>query len=221
MTRTTSSPLPGTDRVDPAAAAAAGAEQVAALFRRYATQVYGYVRLRTTPELPDIADDVVADTFITAWRLRDRIPADPLPWLLVIARNALANRQRSAKRSARLTVAMVSVRHLARHEPAAEDVVIARDDVMAALSSLPDEQREALFLTAWDGLAQGEAADLAGCSERTFARRLRRAREHLDRELGAPTARDVAPAPAQSSIPVPAEAIETTGPDRGSTKEKP
>lgn len=148
------------------------------LYRSFATRVYGYVRLRAAPEL---ADDVVADTFLAAWRLRDAVPNDPLPWLLVIARNALANRQRSANRGTRLVVAMATVERLAHHAAPAEDIAIDRNAVLAALAELADEEREALLLTAWDGLAVADAAAVAGCSARTFARRLRRARDRLDK----------------------------------------
>ncbi len=157
------------------------ADLVSDLFRRYANRVYGYVRLRTTPE---IADDVVADTFLAAWRLRDRIPDEPLPWLLVVARNMLANRHRAVGRSLRLVVAMARVEQLAGHQPPAEDAVVARDEVLGALARLMDDERDAVLLVAWNGLSHRDAA-AAGCSERTSARRLRRARYHL-RDLAAP-----------------------------------
>lgn len=147
------------------------------LFRLFATRVYGYVRLRATAEL---ADDVVADTFLTAWRLRESVPNDPLPWLLVIARHALANRQRSARRGTRLVVAMANVAQLAHNADAAEEIAVNRAAVLAALAGLRPDDREALLLVAWDGLATADAATVAGCSERTFARRLRRARSQLN-----------------------------------------
>lgn len=153
------------------------ADPAGELFRSFATRVYGYVRLRSTP---DIADDVVADTFLTAWRLRESVPDDPMPWLLVIARNALANRQRSARRGTRLVVAMASVAELAHHAAAAEDIAVDRAAVLAALASLCPEDREALLLVAWDGLTTADAATVAGCSQRTLARRLSRARRQLD-----------------------------------------
>ena len=42
------------------------------------------------------ADDVIADVFLVAWRRLEEVPADPLPWLLGVARRTLANRCRSA-----------------------------------------------------------------------------------------------------------------------------
>lgn len=153
-----------------------GRDMTTELFRLFARRVYAYVRLRAAP---DLADDVVADTFLTAWRLRESVPDGPLPWLLVIARNALSNRQRSERRGTRLVVAMASVAHLAHEADAAEDVAVDRAAVLAALAELRPEDREALLLVAWDGLTVADAATVAGCSERTFARRLRRARSHV------------------------------------------
>lgn len=178
----------------------AEADPIGELFRSFAARVYGYVRLRTTA---DLADDVVADTFVTAWRLRESVPDDPLRWLLVIARNALANRQRSARRGTRLVVAMANVDRLAHHAAAAEDIAVDRAAVLAALAGLRPEDREALLLVAWDGLTTADAAAVAGCSERTFARRLRRARSRLD---AAAFGHQAAPDPADMpSIPNPSE----------------
>ncbi|MBN9611805.1 MAG: RNA polymerase sigma factor [Actinobacteria bacterium] len=188
------------------------ADLVSDLFRRYANRVYGYVRLRTTPE---IADDVVADTFLTAWRLRDRIPEEPLPWLLVVAHNMLANRHRAVGRSTRLVVAMARVEQLAGYQPAAEDAVVARDEVLGVLARLTDDERGAVLLVAWDGLSHRDAAAVAGCSERTLARRLRRARYHL-RDLAAPAT--VATAAATTADPMnPGSSTDATDPTKESS----
>lgn len=162
------------------------ADLIDTLFRTYASRVYGYVRLRAPA---DLVDDVVADTFLTAWRLRDSVPAEPLPWLLVIARNALANRQRSQRRGARLVIAMATVEQFARQGQSADDAVLERESALAALARLGDDEREAILLTAWDGLSPHDAARVAGCSARTFARRLQRARRQLHTALGLPAAR--------------------------------
>jgi RNA polymerase sigma-70 factor (ECF subfamily) len=37
-----------------------------------------------------MAPDVVAETFLVAWRRLDDVPADPLPWLYGVARRVLA-----------------------------------------------------------------------------------------------------------------------------------
>ena len=53
--------------------------------------------------------------------------------------------------------------------------------MLAALGELTELEREALLLIAWDGLSNGAAAAVAGCSVRAFEVRLSRARARLTR----------------------------------------
>ena len=48
------------------------------------------------------AEDLTAETFAIAWRRRDRIPENDLPWLYAIAIRVIANHLRSVGRKARL-----------------------------------------------------------------------------------------------------------------------
>ena len=59
---------------------------------------------------PAEADDLVAEMFLTVWRRFDELPADPLPWVLRIARGVLANRRRGNERRAALTARLISER---------------------------------------------------------------------------------------------------------------
>src|SRR5215218_9123212 len=65
-------------------------------------RVLGFV-LRRTANRED-AEDVVAETFLTAWRRLDQIPAGvgARLWLYGVARNALANHHRGERRRGRL-----------------------------------------------------------------------------------------------------------------------
>lgn len=65
------------------------------------------------------------------------------------------------------------------------DGVAERAAVVAALERLAEGDREALRLVAWEGLEASRAAHAAGCSPRTFAVRLHRARRRLMKELAA------------------------------------
>ena len=68
-----------------------------------------------------------------------------------------------------------------------EDAAIARDQLkklVAALDRLPEALREALMLTAVDGLSQAAAAAALDCSVKAIEYRVHRAREMLARELG-------------------------------------
>jgi RNA polymerase sigma-70 factor (ECF subfamily) len=65
------------------------------LFREHYPAVRAYVSRRAPYEL---AQDVIAETFLIAWRRFDDLPSDPLPWLYGVARRLLANQRRSAGR---------------------------------------------------------------------------------------------------------------------------
>jgi DNA-directed RNA polymerase specialized sigma24 family protein len=65
------------------------------LFREHYRAVRGYA-LRRAPG--DLAQDVVSETFLAAWRRLDDVPDDALPWLYGVARRVPANQRRSADR---------------------------------------------------------------------------------------------------------------------------
>lgn len=133
----------------------------------------------------DAADDVVSETFLVAWRRRSELPDEPLPWLLVVARNLLANQRRSGARADRLWLATVRAQwHLHAAAPA-EDAVMERDRCVDALEACTRPEREALLLVAWDGLSVADAAAVAGCSPRAFTVRLSRARARMRARLDA------------------------------------
>lgn len=58
-------------------------ERFVALWTEHAPRVMAYALRHVGP---DGAEDVVAETFLVAWRRLDRVPEDALPWLLVVAR---------------------------------------------------------------------------------------------------------------------------------------
>ncbi len=153
--------------------------RLADLYDRWAVNVHAYARRHCGP---DGADDVLAETFLVAVRRIDDVPPDPLPWLLVVARNVIANQRRAARRRDNLSAA-VGAQPLTTHSPAGE-VAEERLEMARALGSLTDVEREALLLVAWDGLSLSEAAHVAGCRERAFRARLSRARRRLAAELG-------------------------------------
>ncbi|GAA0924668.1 DNA-directed RNA polymerase sigma-70 factor [Virgisporangium aurantiacum] len=128
------------------------------------------------------ADDVVAETFLVAWRRLADVPANPLPWLLGVARNVVHERYRDQVRQSALAAEM-----RAWVREAEEDVaehVTDRAAVLLALAALGDADREILTLTAWHGLAARDAARVVGCSTATFFVRLHRARKRLQDALG-------------------------------------
>ncbi|HEX5248064.1 MAG TPA: sigma-70 family RNA polymerase sigma factor [Gaiellales bacterium] len=122
---------------------------------------------------------IAAETMAIAWRRLDRVPVDdPRPWLFVTARNLLmAERRRSSRRSQ-------ADRVLARPE-AAPAVESADPAVTRALRALPERDREALLLVAWEDLTPAQAAEALGIAPVAFRVRLLRARRRFARSLAA------------------------------------
>jgi RNA polymerase sigma-70 factor, ECF subfamily len=132
---------------------------------------------------PERAKDVVAETFLVAWRRLDDVPAEPRPWLLGVARRVIAGQRRSESRREALALRLQSAH---RRDPGSVDVAGAlagRDEVLAAFAALGERDQEVLRLVAWDGLSVGEAADVLGISRLAFAVRLHRARRRMARAL--------------------------------------
>lgn len=127
---------------------------------------------------PDDVHDLVADTFLTAWRRLDEVPEDAVPWLFGSARRHIANRRRSTRRRQALDVRLANEPSPSRIEASHVD-----ERIVAAIGRLPEAEREAMMLVAWDGLDPKRAAKAAGCGSGTFRVRLHRARSRLKREL--------------------------------------
>lgn len=168
----------------------------AALYRSLARRVFAYA-LRHSDD--STAQDVVSETFLIAWRRRAELPDDPLPWLLVVARNTLSNRRRREQHQDRLARSVGRLEQVA--SAGADHDVIERQVVLAALAELSAFEREALLLVAWDGLTNSAAAQVAGCSVRAFEVRLSRARARLRRGMSTPTAEPRSLHPTREATP--------------------
>ena len=135
---------------------------------------------RRTPDRSE-AHDAVSETFLILWRRLDDAPRDeeiPL-WLYGVARRVLANRRRSRVRRERLTARLTE---LADRTTELDDVASARlhaREVLTALQTLREQDREVLLLAAWENLTTAEIASVLGCSENAAAIRLHRARRRL------------------------------------------
>lgn len=128
------------------------------------------------------ADDVVAETFLVAWRRRDDVPTDDaLPWLLAVARNVWLNQRRSDRRR------YAFVRRLPPPEPVPppDEPADAREAaaVRRALATLSEGDQEILRLVVWDGLTTAQLATALDCSPGAARVRLHRARQRLAGEL--------------------------------------
>jgi RNA polymerase sigma-70 factor, ECF subfamily len=149
-----------------------------AVYAAHNAAVRTYVRRRVDSQ---DADDVVADVFVIAWRRLREVPEDPLPWLLGVARRVMANRWRGATRAAALRDRMIFERP--RSAPSVSMSPGSSQEVLRALSTMREKDRETLLLVAWEGLAPAQAAAVLGVSPNTFSARLSRARRRFERAL--------------------------------------
>lgn len=127
----------------------------------------------------DLADDLVQETMLKAWKAREQYvpgPASMKSWAFVILRNCFLSQMRRKKFTAEYD------------EQAAERSLVAPDDqgdslhladVQRALLMLPVDQREALILIGAGQLSYEEGAAICGCAVGTMKSRVSRARAAL------------------------------------------
>jgi RNA polymerase sigma-70 factor, ECF subfamily len=154
------------------------ADRFSRLFADTERELLAYALRRV--ERPEDAADVVAETFLVAWRRLDRVPAgdEARLWLYGVARRQLANQRRGQLRRSRLAD------RLRAQLPAAVADLSGPEDhrvaaVRAALARLDEEDREILRLSSWEGLSPSEIATVMGVPGVTVRSRLHRARKRL------------------------------------------
>jgi RNA polymerase sigma-70 factor (ECF subfamily) len=156
-------------------------ERFETLFRQHYGAVVRYAVRRVGREG---ADEVVAETFLVAWRHLDRVPDAALPWLFATARKVVANELRRRQRQLRLVDRAAAHTELetADHSGAVDETL----RVHAAMTALGERDREVLRLHAWEHLDPADAARVLGCSSAAYKVRLHRARRRLALYLAAP-----------------------------------
>lgn len=168
------------------------------MFDRHYDALAGFLRRRVDPAL---ADDLTSETFLQAFRTRERYDlarADARPWLYGIALNLLRRHRRTEERRLRAYARAAAP----NREEAGLDAVDARLDAVdagpalaLALSALGPGERDALLLHAWAGFTYEQIALALDLPVGTVRSRLHRARkvmrepfERNGEELSEPTA---------------------------------
>ncbi|MGX2994592.1 RNA polymerase sigma factor [Streptomyces sp. JNUCC 64] len=156
----------------------------AELFDSYARAVYNHA-FRLTADW-STAEDVMAATFLEAWRLRDRVEPEGgslRPWLLGIATNTARNQYRSNRRyraaANAAAAAELAVPDHADEVAARVDDRVRLADALHALARLRRPEREVVALCLGEGLDYESAAEALGIPVGTVASRLSRARRKL------------------------------------------
>ena len=151
-------------------------EQFTELWHAEAPRVLAFASRHVGAEA---AHDVVAETFMIAWRRWGELPTPPIGWLLVTSRKVMQNRARASRRNRALEERIALLDGVAAHAADFADTALTRRDALERLARLDDQHREALLLVSWDGLTNDQAAAVLGIKPATFRRRLSRARAAL------------------------------------------
>jgi RNA polymerase sigma factor (sigma-70 family) len=144
-------------------------------FNRLHERHFEAIRRYAFRRAPALADDIVSESFLVAWRRIDDVPDDERPWLFGVARHVRLNLQRSSRRQHALTERLTG--EIPTSAPG--EVAVTGDALSAALSVLSDRDREILLLHAWEELNRREIAAVLGCSVTNVSVRLHRARARL------------------------------------------
>ena len=122
------------------------------LYREQGRAVLAYALRRV--EDPEDAADVVAETFLVAWRRLDEVPigARERLWLYAVARRVTANLRRAEGRRSRLAERLAeSLRSELVTNPAPGGEAA---EVLRAMGDLEEEDRELLLLVSWEELSR-------------------------------------------------------------------
>jgi len=162
-----------------------------ALYALLAPKLLGYLAKMTRDRA--VAEDLLQQTFLKVHRARTAwVPgADPTPWIYAIAHRTFLD---EARRTTRAVVRVGKDEQLPE-VPAALDGVAegAAEPVadpertkaaLAALASLPPQQREAVVLTKLDGKSIADAAAIAGTTPGAMKVRAHRGYVALRKALG-------------------------------------
>ncbi|MBS1893686.1 MAG: sigma-70 family RNA polymerase sigma factor [Actinobacteria bacterium] len=149
----------------------------AKLYREEGRAILSYA-LRRVEDREDAAD-VVAETFLVAWRRLGEVPLGDGArlWLYGVARLTLANLHRAERRRTRLGARLAETlrTELSTHAAPAGEAA----EVLRAIGELGEEDRELLLLVSWEGLSPSEAGRVLGVSALAARSRLHRARRKL------------------------------------------
>jgi RNA polymerase sigma-70 factor (ECF subfamily) len=156
--------------------------------------IVSYLITRMVKATGDV-EDVIEETFWQAWRQADRYEPERgtvQTWLLTMARSRALDRLRSNRRLREESIddTASSATSSASLESASDPSLDAEHAerkriVLAALSELPSEQRQALELGYFSGLSQTEIAERTGQPLGTIKTRMRLAMQKLRERLSA------------------------------------
>lgn len=151
-------------------------------YNRYRKHLYNFALRMTGDRM--LAEDIVQTVFLRFWKQMDGIrnPSAIVFWLYKAARNEIYAHFRSKKRNNERIAGEDIGDMQIRGETDIEDVFIlneTKEMVLAAIASLPGEQREVVLLKEYSGLSYDEIATICGIEATLVKSRLYSARQKL------------------------------------------
>lgn len=163
-----------------------------AFFNAYRRPVY-ITALAITRD-PFLAEEILQDCFVKAYRARHRLRTDrsPLPWLHRVATNMCYSR--IARRRMIIEPITVLINNLVADLTSRPDQVVESREIIEvlqrAIDTLPPKQQTAVILYYLHGYSLAESAEIAGCNVGTMKSRvhyaLKALRSRLPEERRAP-----------------------------------
>jgi RNA polymerase sigma-70 factor (ECF subfamily) len=126
------------------------------------------------------AEDLAQETVLTALEKHDeyQLGTNMKAWLFRLQVYIDSNKKRKEMRQRALSRGRIEDPETAAIPPSQLDSLLV-SEAQAAVDTLPIDQRQALFLVAYDGKSYEEAADILACSAGTVKSRVSRARARI------------------------------------------
>lgn len=150
------------------------------IYNEYLASISAYALRRTSS--PEDAADVVAETFLVAWRRLADVPlgSETKLWLYGVARRVLANKRRGDVRRGHLSERLAQELRVRTDPPPLEG---APEGFAEAFSALSKGDQDLLGLAVWEELDAASIGAILGCSANAVRIRTHRARKRLESAL--------------------------------------
>lgn len=154
-----------------------GVEAFPAFYQRYYRLILTVAEQRLRGHTD--AEDVTAEVFRIAWTHVSVGNELSLAWVYQVLRNVIGTEYRRVGRANRFLEDAGALLLANVVESSPDDAL----EVRAAMSSLPDGDRELLYMAYWEDLTGVEIAEILGCGHGAVRVRLSRAKKRLHAAL--------------------------------------
>ena len=149
-------------------------QEITRLVDTYSPMLLGMCSLMLNDR--DLAQDIVQETLVRAWKHRSRLKENEKGWLVRVAANLCRDYHRSRW-----------WRYVDHRQCADEMELVApafeTNEILELVQRLPLKEKEVIVLFFWNNMTADEIAAAAGISRASVYRRLEKAKQHLKLEL--------------------------------------